>query len=108
VQLFDIDELKQATTVVRALVPETPAYSWPLLSRRAGMQVVVKHENRTPIGSFKARGGIVYMELLKQSGTMPRGFVTATRGNHGQSIAIGAARCSIPNRYGKIFAGFTG
>lgn len=95
-QLFNIGELEHATTIVRTLMPETPAYSWPLLAQRAGMQVVVKHENHTPTGSFKARGGFVYMELLRKSGLVPKGFVTATRGNHGQSIAIGAARCSVP------------
>ena len=94
--LFTISDLEQATTIVRTLMPPTPAYAWPLLSRRAGMQVVVKHENHTPTGSFKARGGLVYIDALHNSGSLPIGLVTATRGNHGQSVAIGASRCGIP------------
>jgi len=94
--LFTAQELEQATALVRSLMPATPAHRWPLLSHRAGIEVVVKHENHTPTGSFKARGGLVYIEALKSSGNIPKGIVTATRGNHGQSVAIGAARCGIP------------
>ena len=94
--LFTIRDLEQATSIVRTLMPPTPAYSWPLLSSRAGMQVVVKHENHSPTGSFKARGGLVYIDALQRSGSLPKGLVTATRGNHGQSVAIGASRCGIP------------
>lgn len=94
--LFTLDDLDQAASIVRTLMPPTPAYEWPLLSKRAGMQVIVKHENHTPTGSFKARGGLVYIDALQKSGALPKGLVTATRGNHGQSIAIGASRCGIP------------
>ena len=94
--LFTIPDLEWATSIVRTLMPPTPAYEWPLLSQRAGMQVVVKHENHSPTGSFKARGGLVYIEALRNSGSLPKGLVTATRGNHGQSVAIGASRCGIP------------
>jgi len=94
--MFTVREIEQATAIVRSLMPATPAHTWPLLSRRAGLQFVVKHENHTPTGSFKARGGLVYIEALRHSGNVPKGLVTATRGNHGQSIAIGAARCYIP------------
>jgi threonine dehydratase len=94
--LFSLDELKAATTIVRTLVPPTPAYAWPLLARRTGIEVVVKHENHTPTGSFKARGGLVYVESLRHAGSLPRGLVTATRGNHGQSVAIAASRAGIP------------
>lgn len=94
--LFTLQDLEHATSIVRTLMPPTPAYSWPLLSRRAGMQVVVKHENHTPTGSFKARGGLVYIEAMRTAGGLPKGLVTATRGNHGQSVAIGAQRCGIP------------
>ena len=89
-------DLERATTVVRSFMPATPAYSWPLLSQRAGLEVIVKHENHTPTGSFKARGGLVYIDALRQSGNLPKGLVTATRGNHGQSIAIGASQCGLP------------
>lgn len=94
--LFTLDELKAAIAIVRTLVPPTPAYAWPLLGRRIGTEVVVKHENHTPTGSFKARGGLVYVESLRRSGSLPRGLVTATRGNHGQSVAIAASRLGLP------------
>ena len=94
--LFTLDELETATTVVRTLVPPTPAYAWPLLARHAGCHVVVKHENHTPTGSFKARGGLVYGESLRRGSELPKGLVTATRGNHGQSVAIAARRLGLP------------
>src|SRR6185312_6741255 len=94
--LFSLDELDAATGIVRALVPPTPAYAWPLLKRHAGLEVVVKHENHTPTGSFKARGGIVYGESLRHGADLPKGLVTATRGNHGQSVAIAARRLGVP------------
>ena len=94
--LFSLDELADATEIVRTLVPQTPAYTWPLLSHRAGTEVVVKHENHTLTGSFKARGGLVYVDHLRREGRLPKGLVTATRGNHGQSVAIAASRASIP------------
>jgi threonine dehydratase len=94
--LFTLAEIEDAMTIVRTLVPPTPAYAWPLLSRRAGVDVLVKHENHTPTGSFKARGGLTYVEALRRAGKMPAGLVTATRGNHGQSVAIAAARAGIP------------
>ena len=94
--LFTLDELKDATAIVRTLVPPTPAYAWPLLARRTGVEVVVKHENHTPTGSFKARGGLVYVDSLRRAGSLPKGLVTATRGNHGQSVAIAASRIGLP------------
>src|SRR5579862_6200564 len=95
--LFSLDELNAAMATVRTLVPQTPAYAWPLLAAKAGAEVIVKHENHTPTGSFKARGAMVYMEALHRTGKMPAGVVTATRGNHGQSVAIAAARSGIPS-----------
>jgi threonine dehydratase len=94
--LFTLDELAAATQTVRAVVPATPAYAWPLLAKSTGVEVVVKHENHTPIGSFKVRGGLVYVDHLLRSGPRPKGVVTATRGNHGQSVAVAAARHGIP------------
>src|SRR6185437_6439589 len=82
--LFSLDELAAAAATVRAFVAPTPAYEWPLLSAKAAARVVVKHENHTPTGSFKARAG-----------PAPKGLVTATRGNHGQSVALAAARQGI-------------
>jgi threonine dehydratase len=94
--LFSLDELRDATAIVRSFVPPTPAYAWPLLRRRTGVELVVKHENHTPTGAFKARGGLVYVDALRRAGQMPKGLVTATRGNHGQSIAVAAAGNRIP------------
>lgn len=94
--LFTMDELEAATAVVRAWVPATAAYAWPLLASRVGAEVVVKHENHTPTGSFKARGALTYMDALRRASHMPKGLVTATRGNHGQSVAVAAARNGIP------------
>src|SRR5580693_7277419 len=88
--LFSLDELAQAAATIRAFVPPTPAYAWPLLAAKTGAKVVVKHENHTPTGSFKARGGLVYVDALRRAGSAPKGLVTATRGNHGQSVAVAA------------------
>ena len=94
--LFTLDELAAAAATVRSVVLPTPAYAWPLLAERTGVAVVVKHENHTPTGSFKARGGLVYVDALLRAGPRPKGLVTATRGNHGQSVAAAAARHGIP------------
>jgi threonine dehydratase len=94
--LFTIAELEAATTIVRSFVPQTPAYAWPLLRNRLGVEVIVKHENHTPTGSFKARGGLVYVDALRRQGRLPKGLVTATRGNHGQSVAVAAVRNGLP------------
>lgn len=83
-----------AQRAVYAAMPPTPQYAWPLLAREAGCEVWVKHENHTPIGAFKVRGGIVAMKLRKERG-QTGGVITATRGNHGQSIPFGAARVGI-------------
>jgi threonine dehydratase len=94
--LFTLDELAAATATVRSYVPPTPAYAWPLLAEQVGATVVVKHENHTPTGSFKARGGLVYVDALCRADRNLKGLVTATRGNHGQSIALAAARNGVP------------
>jgi threonine dehydratase len=89
-------ELDAATEVVRRAMPATPAYEWPLLAARTGTRVIVKHENHTPVGAFKLRGGLVYLDYLRHSSPRVRGIVTATRGNHGQSVAFAARQCGIP------------
>ena len=94
--LFALEELEAAVTLVRTSVPPTPQHAWPLLAKRTGAQVWVKHENHTPIGAFKVRGGIVYLDALKRRELKLKGVVTATRGNHGQSIALAAARTGVP------------
>jgi threonine dehydratase len=94
--LFSLAELEAAAQLVHHAVRPTPQYRWPLLAKRCGCEVWVKHENHTPTGSFKVRGGIVYMENLKQSGINVSGVITATRGNHGQSIAFSASLAGLP------------
>jgi threonine dehydratase len=85
---FDRDELAAATAIVRRHVPPTPQYEWPLLNEHAGSRVVVKHENHTPVGAFKVRGGLVYFDRMVRERPAVTGVVSATRGNHGQSLAF--------------------
>jgi threonine dehydratase len=94
--MFDLAQLEQAHEVVAAAMPPTPAYAWPLLSQRLGASVVVKHENHTPIGAFKVRGGLVYVDRMKRERPAARGLISATRGNHGQSLAFAARRYGMP------------
>jgi threonine dehydratase len=94
--LFTLAVLEKSSALVHAVVPPTPQYAWPLLARRTGAEVWVKHENHTPTGAFKVRGGLVYMDWLKSQSEPVAGVVSATRGNHGQSIAFAAARSGIP------------
>src|SRR5262245_25907135 len=94
--MFDLTELERAHKIVGAAMPPTPAHAWPLLSQRLGASVVVKHENHTPIGAFKVRGGLVYLERLKREQPEVSGIISATRGNHGQSLAFAASRYGVP------------
>jgi len=94
--LFSLDELDAAFPIVRRLVPETPSYAWPLLKERFGFDVFVKHENHTPIGAFKARSSIVFIQKHIHRNGRPTGVVTATRGNHGQSMALAARTLGLP------------
>ena len=94
--MFDLAELERAHTIVGAAVPPTPAYAWPLLAQRLGSSVVVKHENHTPIGAFKVRGGLVYLDRLKREQPDVPGIISATRGNHGRSLAFAASRAGVP------------
>jgi threonine dehydratase len=91
----DLAMLEAAAELVHRVVLPTPQYCWPLLSRRVGAELWVKHENNTPIGAFKLRGGLVYLDELKRREPQILGVVTATRGNHGQSIAYAAARLGL-------------
>ncbi|PJG52163.1 hypothetical protein CVM73_26855 [Bradyrhizobium forestalis] len=94
--MFDLRELERAHAIVGQAVPATPAHAWPLLANRLGTEVVVKHENHTPIGAFKVRGGLVYLERLKREQPNTPGIISATRGNHGQSLAFAAGRHGVP------------
>ena len=91
----ELETLREASDLVHRVLPPTPQYCWPLLGRRIGAQVWVKHENHTPIGAFKLRGGLVYLDALRRREPQIAGVVTATRGNHGQSIAFAAARLGL-------------
>ncbi len=83
-------EIEAAAEVVYREFPPTPQYRWATLSQRLGADCWVKHENHTPVGAFKIRGGLTYFDQLRQGGALPREVVSATRGNHGQSIAWAA------------------
>jgi threonine dehydratase len=92
---FELAELQRAAELVHAVMPPTPLYAWPKLQQRAQCDVRVKLENHTPTGAFKVRGGIVYLDNLRRTQPHIRGVISATRGNHGQSIAFAAARAGI-------------
>ena len=93
--LPSLAELEAAAALIRPHVPPTLQYVWPLLCERTGCTVWVKHENHTPIGSFKVRGGLVYLHDLLQRQPGCRGVIAATRGNHGQSVAFAARRFGV-------------
>jgi threonine dehydratase len=90
-----LETLDRAAALVHAVMPPTPQYCWPQLSRRVGAELWVKHENHSPIGAFKLRGGLVYLDAVRRAQPQPAGVVTATRGNHGQSIAYAASRLGL-------------
>ena len=89
------ERLESARQIVRAAMPPTPQQRWPLLDRRLGAEVWVKHENHTPVGAFKLRGGLVYFEGLRRREPGCRAVMSATRGNHGQSVAFAARRAGL-------------
>jgi threonine dehydratase len=93
--MFQLSELEAAADLVHSHLPPTPQYAWPLLAERSGCQVWVKHENHTPIGAFKLRGGITYLSDAKRRHPDLTGVIAATRGNHGQSIATAAGRLGL-------------
>jgi len=95
-QTYSADDIESAERIVHAAMPPTPQYAWPLLRQRLGTEVWVKHENHTPLGAFKVRGGLVYLQGLVQREPGCRGVISATRGNHGQSIAFAARRHGLP------------
>ena len=89
------DDIEQAARHVYQVMPATAQYPWPLLARRLGCTVWVKHENHTPTGAFKVRGGITFMHWLKREHPGVKGIVSATRGNHGQSLALAAGALGL-------------
>jgi threonine dehydratase len=94
--MFDLASLERAHAIVGWAMPPTPAHAWPLLAERLGANVVVKHENHTPTGAFKVRGGLIYLERLKRERPGTGGIISATTGNHGQSLAFAARRYQLP------------
>jgi threonine dehydratase len=92
---FELAELERAAALVYKVMSPTPLYAWPKLTQRAGCTVWVKHENHTPTGAFKVRGGIVYLDRLRGEQPEIRGIISATRGNHGQSLSFAAARAGV-------------
>jgi threonine dehydratase len=93
--MTDLSLLDAAAELVHRVVPPTPQYSWPLVSRRVGAELWIKHENHTPIGAFKLRGGLAYLDHMRRAEPHLRGVVAATTGNHGQSVACAAARLGL-------------
>lgn len=92
---FQRDEVEAARQTVAQFVPPTPQFAWPLLREQLGLQVWIKHENHTPAGAFKVRGGMTYFETLAREQPQLRGVMSATRGNHGQSVGWGARRYGL-------------
>ncbi len=89
------DDIEQAASLVYQVMPATAQYAWPLLAERLSCTVWVKHENHTPTGAFKVRGGITFMHWLKRMHPEVKGIVSATRGNHGQSVALAASALGL-------------
>jgi threonine dehydratase len=94
--MYSRDSLDAARQTVYRAMPPTPQHRWPLLEQRLSATVWVKHENHTPLGAFKIRGGLTYFESLRRREPRCRGVVAATRGNHGQSVGYGARRAGLP------------
>jgi threonine dehydratase len=94
--MFDLTALRHAAQTIRPLIPATPQYAWPRLAERLGCEVWVKHENHVPTGAFKVRGGMIYVQGLIERKPWVTGMVAATRGNHGQSLAMAARNVGLP------------
>ena len=94
--MFTIEELERAHRLIRGMLPQTLHYAWPTLTARLGTTVWVKHENHLPTGAFKVRGGLVHVERLAREGLAPNGLISATRGNHGQSLALAGRHFGLP------------
>jgi threonine dehydratase len=94
--LPSLAQIRDAQALVYRHMPPTPQYTWPLINerlsagQRQGTQAWIKHENHTPVGAFKLRGALVYLEWLKLIQPEVEGAVAATRGNFGQGVAMAA------------------
>lgn len=94
--MFTLPDLRRAQAIIGQVTAATPQREWPLLSARLGTSTVVKHENHLPTGAFKVRGGLIYVERLLRERSGVKGIISATRGNHGQSLALAAGCYSVP------------
>ncbi len=94
--MFTLQDLEHAQRLVGDVLSPTPQRRWPLLAERLGTEVVVKHENHQVTGAFKVRGGLVYVDRMKRERSHVTGLVSATRGNHGQSVAFAGQRRDVP------------
>jgi len=94
--MFSLEQLKQASALVHSVIQATPQYKWPQLCQSTDCELWVKHENHTPTTAFKVRGGIVLVDALMKLQTQPKGIISATIGNHGQSLAFSAKRVGLP------------
>jgi len=94
--LPSLEEMREAQQFIYSVMQPTPQISWPLLNQQLGADVWVKHENHTPIGAFKARTAVAYAAELFRGRDKIRGLITATRGNHGQSVAMAGQRFGVP------------
>jgi len=94
--MFSFEQLKQASALVHSVIQATPQYKWPQLCQSTGCELWVKHENHTPTTAFKVRGGIVLVDALMKQKAPPKGIISATIGNHGQSLAFSAKRVGLP------------
>jgi threonine dehydratase len=95
-QLPSLDQIHAAQAVVYQHMPPTPQFPWPLVKQRVGAEAWIKHENHTPIGAFKLRGALVYLSWIKEMQAQVKGVVAATRGNHGQGVAMAARLFGFP------------
>jgi threonine dehydratase len=97
--LPSLEQIREAQSLVYRFLPPTPQYSWPLINERLGCEAWIKHENHTPVGAFKVRGALLYIDWLRQLQPEVNGVVAATRGNHGQGVAMSARlsgmKCTI-------------
>jgi threonine dehydratase len=89
-KLPDRAQIRDAQRIVYRHMQPTPQLTWPLVNKRLGTEAWVKHENHTPVGAFKLRGALVYIDWIKQTMPQIEGVVAATRGNHGQGVGMAA------------------
>lgn len=94
--LPSLSDIEAAAQVVYRVMPATPQYRWALASERLGTECWFKHENHSPVGAFKIRGGLAFFDSLRARDALPRAVISATRGNHGQSVAWSARAHGVP------------